>query len=1062
MKLFKKGISFLLAVLMMTSVIAALPSVNAAETKSNTTGANVSSDDVSFESSGGSIGNMISSALEEEQNSKSDEDITNKITNITISDKTATVEFNNNQTCNIIVGIYDEEGKEMLASGMKNIEEENVGSAEVEINTDSMPQYYLVKGFMLDENNKPLSTSYENTLYTKEMQEFLAKTTDDFDSEKVYNLDNSDSDNFAVYDDEIVLLNEDNEKNYAVSVDDESAVYVFENIDENISTLKTGDVFTFTYNDEDYFVKVKSIEVDGTKATIYGDEDIELADVFSYIKIDTNKTQLTSTVDDTEDESNNGGKSNVYSTGTRIIDENAVGIEETVQKKFTNKKLGKADFTGSIDGKANASVVIYYDAHAFAKNELYVDFSLKLSLGVEFSVSLGTDEDNKLPIKLGEYSIATSVPGLTVKFIPSFVIEGKISGTMSGTLEAGIGKRIEKGEVYDTSPESSFKPEVKVEAKVFVGLSLNPKVVFLSEKALDFSLEAKVGVLITASSYKKEESETEKHTCKVCVQGEFYFNLEISGKFELLDKDFEWNFDVVNVTSKLSDFYYSSYAEPKFGLSTCPNHKYLVSFNVVDSSSNPISGVSVGSTTTNTKGQAKVFCKGGNQKIDINKTGYGGICYNFTVSKPTTLTVKLYKSGENLGSTVAKTPDNIATKFKYSTKRIYLTDNTSEFFKWTGFSVKYTSDRNTWTTKKMVAGGYNMYGQTLYYYNLPKDTTDVVFLDPLNPSLKTATVSLSSNFSREYDNAYYFSSALKVDLWPEKDFPKMPEIITYYKDVYITKGSTFNITPSSYSATGGLTYSAVKDSSVASTTVSGNKCVVKGLKKGTTTLTITPKGSASSQDVGDTAKVTIHVRNKSVASSGSDESQLVQSDDEEDIVESNTISKSNLKPNAQYVFLLLKGDENDYQLSEDSLLYIDQTTADENGNVNFTYYGDFSEEEWVALICGECNHTLSDWQTVYEPKYTETGLKIKTCTICDEVIELEEIDKLVSENMTGDVNGDGVINVADASMIQKYLVKFVVFSDERQALADTNGDGNVNICDATRIQKYIANLIPSL
>lgn len=62
----------------------------------------------------------------------------------------------------------------------------------------------------------------------------------------------------------------------------------------------------------------------------------------------------------------------------------------------------------------------------------------------------------------------------------------------------------------------------------------------------------------------------------------------------------------------------------------------------------------------------------------------------------------------------------------------------------------------------------------------------------------------------------------------------------------------------------------------------------------------------------------------------------------------------------------------------------------------------------------------------------------------------------------GDVSSDGVISIADATTLQKYLANIVNFDDEQLAVADTNGDGSVSIADATQIQKYLAQLIPSL
>lgn len=58
-----------------------------------------------------------------------------------------------------------------------------------------------------------------------------------------------------------------------------------------------------------------------------------------------------------------------------------------------------------------------------------------------------------------------------------------------------------------------------------------------------------------------------------------------------------------------------------------------------------------------------------------------------------------------------------------------------------------------------------------------------------------------------------------------------------------------------------------------------------------------------------------------------------------------------------------------------------------------------------------------------------------------------------------DVNMDGVINVVDATLVQKYIVGLEKFDDYTFKIADTNGDGTISIIDATNIQKKIVNLL---
>ena len=62
--------------------------------------------------------------------------------------------------------------------------------------------------------------------------------------------------------------------------------------------------------------------------------------------------------------------------------------------------------------------------------------------------------------------------------------------------------------------------------------------------------------------------------------------------------------------------------------------------------------------------------------------------------------------------------------------------------------------------------------------------------------------------------------------------------------------------------------------------------------------------------------------------------------------------------------------------------------------------------------------------------------------------------------LLGDVNGDGVVSVKDATLIQKYVSKMAVTINVK--LADVNKDGMINIKDTTMIQKYAANKIDKL
>ena len=62
-------------------------------------------------------------------------------------------------------------------------------------------------------------------------------------------------------------------------------------------------------------------------------------------------------------------------------------------------------------------------------------------------------------------------------------------------------------------------------------------------------------------------------------------------------------------------------------------------------------------------------------------------------------------------------------------------------------------------------------------------------------------------------------------------------------------------------------------------------------------------------------------------------------------------------------------------------------------------------------------------------------------------------------NLIGDVNGDGFVNVSDATLVQKHIAGIQFIAEEKLCQADTDGNGVISVSDATLIQKYVAGMI---
>ena len=67
---------------------------------------------------------------------------------------------------------------------------------------------------------------------------------------------------------------------------------------------------------------------------------------------------------------------------------------------------------------------------------------------------------------------------------------------------------------------------------------------------------------------------------------------------------------------------------------------------------------------------------------------------------------------------------------------------------------------------------------------------------------------------------------------------------------------------------------------------------------------------------------------------------------------------------------------------------------------------------------------------------------------------------IVPGEILGDVDGDGTVDITDATFIQRYNAKFTVSVSEEEILArgDVDGDGEAGVLDATLIQRYDAHV----
>ena len=559
---------------------------------------------------------------------------------IEIDGNAAKVSYESLENATLVVGIYDEVGGQMLASGATEVSPEETTTV-VEIETESMPQYFYVRGFLVETATyRPLCTVYESPMYTKEMQDFLAKTTADFDADKVLNLDEDTTNNFAVFSDGVVQIPENSGYNEVVTADEANNTYVISNADENITALQPGDVFSYHYGENDVLiVKVAAINLDGTTATIFG-EETSLEEVFDYVKIDAQGGSADAVVDTStcaEGVTYEGlveyAEEDMPQTYADIGGSASKAFKLSFDKEFGGIEDINVKLSGGLEMKLTFSAKVY-----LTLDKQYVE--LKLDYGAKIYASVTGKAKAEIPL----ITVGIMFTGIIVEMTPSVVLDAKANISLEGNLSGTIGFRAQVGKgVTNLTTVPKFKPSVKIEGSIFYGLSLEPRINILSEKVASASLKGKVGVEISASfkdPLKLEEDR--KHTCAECITGEVDGKFSLTAGLKLVNK---WNFNltILERSFKIFDFYYSLDRD-EFGLSTCPYYVYQVKVTVLDSLFHPLEGATVNGTLLD---REYVTDKDGKTELWLPK-GIYGMVFRKGGLQPYSLTTKVVNKGLNL------------------------------------------------------------------------------------------------------------------------------------------------------------------------------------------------------------------------------------------------------------------------------------------------------------------------------------------------------------------------------------------------------------------------------
>ncbi len=131
-----------------------------------------------------------------------------------------------------------------------------------------------------------------------------------------------------------------------------------------------------------------------------------------------------------------------------------------------------------------------------------------------------------------------------------------------------------------------------------------------------------------------------------------------------------------------------------------------------------------------------------------------------------------------------------------------------------------------------------------------------------------------------------------------------------------------------------------------------------------------------------------------------------------------------------------------------------------------------------SIYCPECEQTLDNESHLYATEYTNTctedGYAYEVCIYCGYSVEGEAAaayghamrdgvctacgysENAEPEYMTGDINGDGKVNLSDIFMIKSYIAGQMNLDETQMKAADINEDGKANLADLFLVKNYVS------
>lgn len=527
-----------------------------------------------------SFGNLLANTMNESPEAQTEgED--NRVCDLVIEGTTATVEYTTTKNAKVVVAVYTEDGTKMLGSGTAEVTPEET-AVVVEIQISPMPKYYSAGAYLLDaKTNDPLSPVFRTQLYTKAVQDIKNSTVEDYDPEKVLNLDEDNTTNFAVFGDRTILVREDS----PVQITGGDGVYTVSNADERFLGMVAGDSFAQMQEDgEVLIVKAAEVNVEGDTVTVWEDEDADLQDVFRAVKIEGTSNADNVTYDDsTLDPELAIISEEEFLSEMDTVDTYAIIDDEGSKDYHKDYKTGGKNFFATFDMNLSAGAKVYID-WGYQYISFNVTFSMtgKLTATASFSTVYS----------LGSFRVdLTGTGGCYILITPKAYFNANCTLTYMLNWRASFGRQYDSsdGGWQDTSGPVQARSSVDFSGKIYIGIGTEIMVACLDEQVINVAVDAEAGATVSGAQHidiVSPEFASSFHQCKVCIDGDIVASLRIELSFTIFK--IKKTIKTIKRDWKITDFYYCA-DQGEFDFSKCPHYLYAVVLKAVDRNDVPLS-----------------------------------------------------------------------------------------------------------------------------------------------------------------------------------------------------------------------------------------------------------------------------------------------------------------------------------------------------------------------------------------------------------------------------------------------------------------------------------------